>query len=250
MTSAPRSSGQRLHLLAKPLRVVDDVIRAHLPAHRELLVGAGRGDHGGAQELADIHRGQPDAAGGAEHQQHVAGPQAAALQAVVGGAVAGPESGRGLEAHRCRQRRDPRRGHDGLVGKPSRYQHPIAGRDALDPRPRLQHDARGFAPGNERQLALRLVLPGNHQHVDEAHAAGVERHLHLSLCRRGRRHLAQHETLGAAQLFTDDRSHRVLLAPVAVSWWKGERASWIDSLQVKSSGAITRIGRWTGLCAP
>ena len=33
----------------------------------------------------------------------------------------------------------------------------------------------------------------------------------------GRRHLAQHETLGAAQLFTDDRSHPVLLALVAAA---------------------------------
>src|SRR5262245_42071749 len=66
--------GQRHHALGQLLGgVVDDLIGATLARHRKLLGGAGTGDHPGAHGLADLHRGEPDTAGRAQHQQRLAG---------------------------------------------------------------------------------------------------------------------------------------------------------------------------------
>ena len=63
MTSAPRPPGQRLDLLAEAVRIVDDVVGAHLSNDRELLVTPCGGDDRGAHQLADVHGRQAHAAG-------------------------------------------------------------------------------------------------------------------------------------------------------------------------------------------
>ena len=60
----------------------------------------------------------------------------------------------------------------------------IAGRNVLHAGADLDDHARGFATGDEGDFALRLVLAGDYQDVDEADAAGFERHLHFARSRR------------------------------------------------------------------
>ncbi len=66
------ATGEFLHLFAKAIGVVDQVIGAELPDHFELRVRPGGGDHGRAIEFADVDRGQSDAAGRTVHEQRFA----------------------------------------------------------------------------------------------------------------------------------------------------------------------------------
>ena len=102
---------------------------------RQFLLARGGRDHGRAQHLAHLDRGEANAAAGAVHQQHLAGLNAAAIdQRVIGGAVAGQKRrALGIVEGR-RQRRQLRRRHDGLIGigaVPHLDDHPVADRDAL-----------------------------------------------------------------------------------------------------------------------
>src|SRR6266446_5717650 len=68
--------------------IVDGRVGAVLAAHRELLVARCAGDDARAERLADLDRGQADAAGRAEHEQRFAGLQGAAVaQRMVRSAV-------------------------------------------------------------------------------------------------------------------------------------------------------------------
>jgi hypothetical protein len=66
------------------------------------LLGAGGSNHPGTKVLAQIHRGEPDATGGAVHQQGFSLGQAAPLQPVESGGVVGAERGGGLEGNAVR----------------------------------------------------------------------------------------------------------------------------------------------------
>src|SRR5690606_7350755 len=52
--------------------VVDEVVRTVGGRHRELALAARRGEYARAEPLAHLDRGEPDAAGGAEHEQRLA----------------------------------------------------------------------------------------------------------------------------------------------------------------------------------
>jgi hypothetical protein len=68
---------QRHHPVGELLgRVVDQVVRAALAGHRELLGRARRRDHARPHCLADLDGREADAAGGAQDQQGLAGLEA------------------------------------------------------------------------------------------------------------------------------------------------------------------------------
>ena len=75
--------------------VVDRVIGAHRAAERDLVVGSCRRVHRRAERLAELDRGEPDAAGAAVDQHRFAGVEANALEEVV------PDGEVGL-GHACR----------------------------------------------------------------------------------------------------------------------------------------------------
>ena len=107
-TSAPEPAGQLAHPVADALAaVVDQFVGAVLARDRELFGAAGGGDDPGAHRLADLDRGQPDPAGGAEHQQRLARLQMAAMgQREMRGAVGHRKGGGGDEIHRIGDRHD------------------------------------------------------------------------------------------------------------------------------------------------
>ena len=87
MTSAPAIVGERLHLLAEAVTVVDRVIRPHATHDGELVFGGCSSDDPRAQQLADVDGGKPDAAAGAMHQQCLADRETCPLQGVECGRI-------------------------------------------------------------------------------------------------------------------------------------------------------------------
>ena len=87
-------------------------------------------DHPRAERLADLDRGDADAAGGAEHQQSLTAPQPAAIgQRMDRGRICHEQSRALLEAALGRQRDRAVGGNDDLLGKPAepeRGDQPVA----------------------------------------------------------------------------------------------------------------------------
>lgn len=80
--------GERLDRVFPVAGGVDDVVGAGRE-HRGALRGRrGRGDHPCTEQLAELHRGVADAAGGAQHQQRLAGAQPAAFASSMSPAYA------------------------------------------------------------------------------------------------------------------------------------------------------------------
>ena len=77
-------------------------------ARLELLGARRRRDDARAHALADLHRGEPDAAGGAEHEQRLARPGAARDRAARGASCRTPST----DTTRSRSRRPSGHGHD------------------------------------------------------------------------------------------------------------------------------------------
>src|SRR5262249_14985995 len=103
------AAGQRGDLFAQIAgAVIDRFVGAVRAADRELLVARRGGDDARAERLADLDRGDADAAGGAEDQQRLAGDQLAAIaQRVIGCGIGEAERGGGVEVHAARQRQQP-----------------------------------------------------------------------------------------------------------------------------------------------
>ena len=121
--------------------VVDQFVGAVLARDGEFLGAARGGDDPRAHLLADLDRGQPDPAGGAEHQQRLAGLQMAAMgQREMRRAVGDRKRGGGDEIHRVRDRHD-RAGVDrdllGIAAAEAQHrEHPLSrARDAVTPAP-------------------------------------------------------------------------------------------------------------------
>ena len=141
---------------------------------RELLFGRRRRDHGGAEHLAHLDRGQADAAAGAVHQQHFARLEPAAIdQRMIGGAVAGQKR-RALGVVEGRwQRRQLRRRHHGLIGVaavPHLDDHAVADRDTIGLVDTSTTSPAASIPGVNGSRRLELVLAGRHQHVGKIDA--------------------------------------------------------------------------------
>ena len=176
---------------------------------RELLVARGGRDHGGAQHLADLDRGKPDAAAGAVHQQHFARLQPAAIdQRVIRGAVAGEKRRAFGIVEGRRQRHELRRRRHGLIAigaVPHLDDDPVADRDALGAVD-LDHIAGRFHARRERQRRLELILARRHQDVRKIDPGGMDGDAHLPRRQRrgGKRFQAQ--ALGRAEFAADDGS--------------------------------------------
>ena len=174
---------------------------------RELVVaGCGR-DHGGAEHLADLDGGKPNAAAGAVHQQHFAGLKLAAIdQRVIGRAVAGQKRRALGVVEGRRQRHQLRRRGDGLVAigaVPHLDDHPVADRDALG-RVDLDDIAGGLHARRERQRRLELIFAGRHQHVRKIDPGGANGDAHLARRQRRDGKGFQAQALGRAELAADD----------------------------------------------
>ncbi len=189
------------------------MIGAELPAHRALLLGRRHRDDARAEQLADVDGSEPDAAARAVHQQRLAGAQPAALQTVVGGVVVAAKRRRRLEAHRVGKLHHLPLRHHRLFGPTGGGEHAVSRCDRLDSGAGLHHHAGGLTARDERELALVLVLTGDAQQLDEAHAARFD--LHLDLAGAGRRrsgNVAHHQDVGIAEPF----AHHCLHVEVSV----------------------------------
>ena len=107
--------------------------------------------HARAQQLADLHGREPDAAGRAEHQQRLSRRDGRPrLERVVGGDVRHQERGTFLEREAFGQRPDRARRHDGFLGVAAGAHlrdHLLPDGNALDVRGDLGHDAGASRPG-------------------------------------------------------------------------------------------------------
>ena len=160
------------------------MIRAARPGDAELFLAAGAGDYRGAERLAHLDGAEPDAAGRAEHQQHLAGTELRAVgQREMGGAVADREGGRGHEIHRIGDRHEMVGWGDELFrigAEPRRRDYAVARPDMRDPRPDLDYRARRFHARRERERRLVLVTAGHDQRIGEIDAGRVHRNARLA----------------------------------------------------------------------
>ena len=176
--------GERLHLFAEAVAVVDGVIGAEFAHHGELVVGASRGDHRGAHELADVHGGQADPASRAMHEQRFASLQAATLHGVERSGVVGTKRRRLFQIDAARNGRGALRIHHHALHAARWHEHRVAHREPVHVAPDCGHFARAFAADHERQRRLHLVPATAHQHIGERHAP--RRHRDFDLPRPGR----------------------------------------------------------------
>ncbi len=203
---------QRHHALGELLgRVVDEVVRAALAGDRELLGRARGRDHARAHRLADLDGGEPDAAGRAEHQQRLAGLEAALpAERDVARDVRDRKRARFVEAHaggngeRLRLRCHRHLGEP-AVGK-DRH-HAVARGEARDVRTARGDDAGGLQARAERQRRLRLVVAGHHDRVGVVHRRRLHGDQHLARARDGRRHVGERQIVDRSPLAAEHGSH-------------------------------------------
>ncbi len=143
------------------------------------LVGAGRGrDDARAEQLAELNRGQTDAAGGAEDEQRLARFHLRPIgQRVDRGAVSRQHGGGLHEADAGGNGHEPRRVGGHLLGVTApRHERDdaIARLDVRDARADGVDDAGHLTAGRERRLGAELILAGDDQRVGEVDAAGLD----------------------------------------------------------------------------
>jgi hypothetical protein len=175
----PAPVGQRPDLVPEALAVVDHVVGSEPLADLEALGGACRGDNPRAHQLAHVDRGEPNAAGGAVHQQGLACLQPTSLQGVIGGRVVGAKRGSRLEAYGLGQPDEAVGQLHRLLGEAAAAQHAIADLQAFDVGAELQDLSSGLATGDERWRRLDVILAGDAQHVGIAHPTGTQAYLDL-----------------------------------------------------------------------
>ena len=182
----------------------------------QLLVAGGGRDHARAHRPADLHRRQAHAARGSQHEQRLAGAQAAAIgQAVQRRAVHQHEAGRGLEIHAVRQfQRAAGLGHH-LLGEPAyagQRHDAVADGEIGHAVAQAPHDAGDLAARRERPRRLHLVLAAHHQAVGEVHPGRMYLDQDLAGARSGVRPVLQGKRLDGPERVTDDRLHGSSLA--------------------------------------
>ncbi len=185
-----------------------------LAADGELVVGRRAGDHARAECLPDLNRRDADPAGGAEHEQRLAGFQLAAIaQPEIRRRVGEPERGRLREIHSGRQRQQPPRfGFHFFRERAVRRDchHAIAGLESIHAVARRFDDARDFATGREGERRLDLILVLDDQDVGEIHARGLHRNHDFAGTRRRRLDVFDDERLGRSVGFAENGFHFVV----------------------------------------
>ena len=206
--------GQRLDPLAKVFRaVVDQVVGTVLLRVRELLVAACGRDHGCAQALADLHRREPDTAGGAQHQQRLAlGQRRAPDERVVAGAIDHGKGRSDVERHRIGDRNDGggRRHH--LLGHTAVGaidEHAGAGCRPVRAGSEFRNRARAFEAGAEGEGRPDLILAFDQEEIGEVHTDRGDGDAHLARPERGRVHSLDRKGLGRAEGPAENRFHGI-----------------------------------------
>ena len=156
--------GERLHALLQILRdVVHEEIRAVPLARLELLRRRRGGDDTRPHPLADLHRREPHAARGPQHEQRLTRLEMRAIpQRVHGRPVRRRHARRAPEVDAVRDAQHLRRVGRELLrhAAPDRHrEHAIAHAQALDACPHRLDHPRDLAPRRERRRRLELVLP-------------------------------------------------------------------------------------------
>ena len=206
------AAGQALHfVLQAGFAVVDQLIGTCGLGHGQFLCAAGGGDHLGAHGLADFHRGQTDAAGGAEDQQGFARLQVGALlEGVHRGAVGHAEGGRAVEVHAGRNRHNVVTRHRHLFGKaaPAGQGHdPVTDFDMGDFFADRRHYAGCFAARRKREGRLELILAFDDQGVREVDPGGMHVQHDLGFLHLRAGNVFQHQGFGRAEGFAQHGFH-------------------------------------------
>ena len=173
----PRSSRPR----RSPARWSIALVAPKARAAVELLRRRRHRGHRRAEEGAELHGGEADAAAGAEHDQLLARLQPRPPTAARGRRCGGrrrTRRGRGVDAVGDRSERRPRRPPPPRrTRRPVRAaEHAVADRRATSTSVGDLDDLAGeLAAGHERRRHRDLVLAGDEQHVGEVHRGGVRR---------------------------------------------------------------------------
>ena len=191
-----------------------------LAAQGELVLARGGRDDARAHDLADLHRGESDATGGAEHQQRLPALQLRALlERVVRGArrrsgkhAAVVKSICGGSAMTFAASRHDLLGKAAVAGRIASTRMPVA--MPLTPAPTCLMTPATSAPGENGSGGLGLVLALHDQAVEEVDAAGACTAISTSPGPAGARgHLVERELLERRELPREHRLHWALPLP-------------------------------------
>ncbi len=145
------SASKGFHLVTESVAVIDDMVCTHRPHDLKFLIRAGGADDLGAEQLAEVDRGQPDAAGGAVYQQRLAVLYVAALEAEQGRRVIVAKGCRCVQIHAIRNLRDGLRVDVDLFYTATRTEHLITRFQVRHIAAHLDHRAGPFTADGKRQ---------------------------------------------------------------------------------------------------
>src|SRR4029077_15273179 len=178
---------------------------------RELRFSRCRGDHASAQRLAQFHRGEADAARGAEHEQRLAGLELRSiLERVLRGAIGQKQRGRFVEGHRIGNLPAVSRGTDHFLSHAALYrthEHAIPESQALDARAERIEDAGDLAAGRERSRWLDLIEILKYKQNRTIYAASAHRAPDLAGTCHRLGNLVEFQSLGTAGPAAQQRPH-------------------------------------------
>ena len=189
-----------------------------VPAREGELVGRRRaGDHPRAHQLADLDRREPDAAGGAEHRERLAGAQLrAVLQRIERGAVGDDQAGGALEVEPVRQLHQPvGRDRDLLARRAVADVGRARGRPAARrsrPAPTLSTSPANSAAGENGKAGLVWYLPAMISVSKKLSAAARTAHHRLAVGRHRIGQIADLELIGPAVAGAENGFHRAVIA--------------------------------------
>ena len=163
-------------------RPVDHVVRAGLRYGRHLFGATHHRDHGGAERLAHLNRGQADATSGRMHQEGLTGQESCpADKPDVCRLVADREGGclsviQGLRRREDRRTGDQRPLCETTVRGCRQPDHTVTDGHLLDTCSNLDHRAAHLDARDEGQWWPHLVVPTRHQDVSEVQGGGGDIH--------------------------------------------------------------------------
>ena len=158
--------------------VIDRQVGAQVPARRDFLIGARRGDDPRAEDLGHLHHARADAARAAVHEQHLPRLQiGVAHQAELGGDADQRKGHDILVADALGNGMQPAVVHGGEFGEGARAPvralarrpNPVAHLEIFDARAGLDHRAREVAPENEGEGQLRRDRAAANVNVNRVH---------------------------------------------------------------------------------
>ncbi len=146
----------------------------------ELLVRRGAGDDARAHDLADLDGGEPGAAGGAEHDQRLAGLELGAhAQRIERRAIGDGEAGGAVEIESVRDFDQKVRRHRDRFARRAPADiahHPVAGSDIGHAGADALDDAGEFRRRRKRKRRLVLIFAGDDQRVEEIERGRLDAH--------------------------------------------------------------------------